>query len=61
MMTSHEEPLRSPDDQPCEAYFGNECSGFGGSLICNRCGWHWDDHPDRQEALREALKGWGST
>lgn len=36
-------------DEPCDSYFGNVCSGFGGSLICDFCGWDMFDHPDMEE------------
>lgn len=36
------EPYKA--DEPCESYFGNVCSGFGGSLTCYGCGWDMYDH-----------------
>lgn len=43
MMSTDRWPTKA--DKPCEAYFGNVCSGFGGSLTCYRCGWERHEHP----------------
>jgi len=37
-------------DEPCDYYFGNVCTGFGGKTICDFCGWDMMDHP-QQKAL----------
>jgi hypothetical protein len=29
---------------PCKEYWGNVCSGFGGSLTCRKCGWERHEH-----------------
>lgn len=42
-----------PSDQPCESYFGNVCSGFGGSLICDFCGWERHEHPKDKARIAE--------
>jgi hypothetical protein len=34
-------------DKPCDNYFGNVCSGFGGSLTCYICGWDRVEHKVR--------------
>lgn len=41
------------DDKPCDGYWGNVCSGFGGSLTCKRCGWERDEHPSECWWLNE--------
>lgn len=41
-------PERHKDDEPCEQYFGNLCSGFGGQTICTRCGWDFHDHKENK-------------
>jgi hypothetical protein len=43
--------------KPCESYFGNVCSGFGGSLTCFRCGWHKFDHEPTVTGLPLRLAG----
>lgn len=30
--------------EPCESYFGNVCTGFGGTTECRLCGWDMFDH-----------------
>lgn len=32
------------DEIPCVEYWGNVCSGFGGSLTCYKCGWERHEH-----------------
>ena len=39
-------------EEPCDSYFGNLCSGFGGTLTCLTCGWDQQDHPREQEKIR---------
>lgn len=41
------------DDKPCDAYWGNVCSGFGGKTICTKCGWDMYDHPSEAWWLNE--------
>lgn len=33
--------------EPCNAYFGNDCGGFGGELTCFSCGWDKYEHGSR--------------
>lgn len=42
-------------ETPCDTYFGNVCSGFGGSLTCDLCGWDMYDHPE----FNPDWDGWG--
>lgn len=44
---------RAPE--PCEVYFGNVCSGFGGSLTCYMCGWDMYDHSPYKEEMERAF------
>lgn len=38
-------PIKRKADEPCNSYFGNLCSGFGGTMVCMFCGWGKFDHP----------------
>ena len=42
-------------EEPCETFFGNTCSGFGGSTHCLICGWDkWDHSPYKERAEKFA-------
>jgi hypothetical protein len=42
-------------DKPCESYFGNVCSGFGGTTKCYTCGHDMWSHPEYQDELDELI------
>lgn len=60
-MTQGHKPYLRKDPEPCEAYFGNVCSGFGGSLTCYRCGWQRHEHPSEQSPVILGLLDGGTT
>jgi len=39
------------DDKPCDHYFGNVCTGFGGTTDCYVCGWDMYDHEPYKSEL----------
>jgi hypothetical protein len=43
-------------DEPCGHYFGNVCTGFGGSATCMLCGWDRHDHPEEKRRIEELLR-----
>lgn len=34
------------NEQPCDSYFGNVCTGFGGTTNCEFCGWDMNAHEE---------------
>lgn len=43
-------------DEPCEAYFGNLCTGFGNEDQTCFCGWDRWDHPSEKADWPDFLK-----
>lgn len=42
---------RPRSEEPCSSYFGNLCTGFGGTTTCLMCGWDQHDHPEEQAEI----------
>lgn len=47
-------PSKAPE--PCGHYFGNVCTGFGGSATCMFCGWDRSEHPEEKERVRKLFE-----
>jgi hypothetical protein len=44
------------NDEVCDSYFGNVCSGFGGKTICNFCGHDMYKHEPYKSEAEAILK-----